>query len=305
MQEPEMSDDLDRCIQGRFRGTAEQWDVDAAWGRVASRTVSSGQATPSRSRIGAWRAAAALLIVAGSLAAWRAFSSGRAKSPVVSAVLMLEVSVPRGTHRSIDLPDGTSVRLGGGSTLRYPGALAHGARDVELDGEAFFFVAHDTARPFRVHAGAAWIRDVGTRFMVQSFAERPAVRVLVTEGRVELRRDAVASRDSAVLGAGMLGELRADGTISSHTVSIPRYTAWSEGDLVFDDATLGDVAAVLGRWFDVDVRIADPALADRRLSAEFGSEPLGQVLGAIGVALDIKVHHEGRTVTFAVQTVRR
>ena len=42
-----------------------------------------------------------------------------------------------------------------------------------------------------------------------------------------------------------------------------------------------------------------------RIAVPASSANLGPGFDAIGVALDIKVHHEGRTVTFAVQTVRR
>jgi transmembrane sensor len=91
--------------------------------------------------------------------------------------------------------------------------------------------------------------------------------------------------------------------VVSHGVDVDRYTAWTEGRLVFDGVPLRDAIAELGRWYDVDVRLADGALGARRLTAEVQGERLTEVLDAVAAALDLRYERAGRTVTLRARTV--
>ena len=158
-------------------------DVESAWQRVAARTVAVGAGEDARrgahhrtpeiavrpSRMSQrWRVAAAVLLVAASAASWRAFARPRVAPD--HTLTWREMTVPRGSRASIDLADGSRVVLNAGSRLRYSANMGTGARDVYLDGEGYFVVHHDAARPFRVHAGSAIATDVGTRFAVRAYA---------------------------------------------------------------------------------------------------------------------------------------
>ena len=295
-------------------GTKPTPGVDLAWARLRNRidaTHAPGlrlhdtpRAPTARRplRVGTpWlRIAAALVIAVGSLATWRLVSARRNASddtPNAATTFANDIRTPNGTRQTITLGDGSQVTLNAGSRLRWSDS-GHGPRDVYLDGEAYFSVTHDPARPFRVHARDAVAHDLGTRFTVRAYAELSHVEVVVTQGSVSLRRDRRALSDSAVLTAGQLGRLGESGppTIESN-VPLDRWTGWTSGSLVLESLTLADAIPQLDRWYDVAIAVPDSALAARRISSRFHDETLPQVLDAITLALGARWQQSGRTVT--------
>jgi ferric-dicitrate binding protein FerR (iron transport regulator) len=153
------------------------------------------------------------------------------------------------------LSDGTHVILGVASTLRFPGVFTH-ARDVYLDGEAFFDVVHDEAHPFAVHTARAVARDIGTKFSVRAYATRPRVEVAVAEGAVVLKPAATqpgqhARTDSAFVTRAQLGIIDSAGSVRvAHDVDLQQYLAWTEGRLMFRDVPLRDAPSAQSLvWF--------------------------------------------------------
>ena len=273
---------------------------DEAWSRLRSRIATEPTLAPApalASRPQPWlRIAAAVVIVAGSLTTWRLLASRQAM-PNAEA-LANEINTPNGARQTVTLGDGSHVTLNAGSRLRWAADFGTRARDVYLDGEAYFTVSHDATRPFRVHARDAVAHDLGTRFTVRAYAELGHVEVMVAEGSVSLRLNRNAA-DSAVLSAGQLGRLGASGipTIESN-VAVDRWTAWTTGALVLEGLTLGDALPQLERWYDVTIKV-DAGLAQRRVQARFHDETLPQVLDALSLALGAAWQQTGRSVTIS------
>jgi transmembrane sensor len=72
--------------------------------------------------------------------------------------------------------------------------------------------------------------------------------------------------------------------------------AWTRGRLVFEDASMARVTADLRRWYGVELRIDDPALALRTVRTEFpAGESVDEVLRVIGLALGAEVEMRGDT----------
>lgn len=65
-------------------------------------------------------------------------------------VAMQTITVPAGQRVNLDLPDGSNVWLNAGTTMKYPVSFMKGKREVILDGEAYFEVAHNEKSPFVV-----------------------------------------------------------------------------------------------------------------------------------------------------------
>jgi transmembrane sensor len=180
-------------------------------------------------------------------------------------------------------------------------AMGPRRRDVQLSGIAAFKVVHDANRPFIVRTALGDARDLGTQFVVRAYETDSTVEVAVSEGRVELR--SLRGQASKVeLAPGEAAVLVASGAIDVRRgVDVARATAWTSGRLVFDDVAFRDVAAELSRWFDVEIRIADPALAARRVSAVYSNPSLEGVLDALAAGLGASHERQGRTVTFRVE----
>src|SRR5439155_11312342 len=130
----------------------------------------------------------------------------------------------------VRLSDGTRVSLAPESRLTVAADYDRVARTVALEGEAYFIVVHNAARPFVVGAGAAIVRDPGTRFVVRAFGNEPSVRVLVTQGEVRLGLDAIPSDSGPRLSAGDAGRLGAhDVPRVAHRIDTTRFVAWTHG----------------------------------------------------------------------------
>lgn len=290
--------DLPRAVLG----SAQHADTEAAWqlltARIAAapraddladRRVQHAAAQPaSLKRSWLRRAsavAAALVVLVGGVATWRATRGG-------------ELVAPNGHDVTATLPDGSRLILAAGSRATWPATFGAAARIVSLEGQAWFDVVHDATRPFRVVTRDAVAEDIGTRFVVRAWPELASVEVAVEDGLVALTDTAhAANEQTTVLRAGQLGRLLRGGRVQV-TTDADVALVLTRGQLVFDDRPLSEVLPAIGRRFNVVLR-ADPALIDRHLTARFTAQSLDDVLSALALSLDVRVTTSGRTYTLA------
>ena len=256
--------------------TPSSAEIEAALASVrdrASHDARAVSASPRRASIvsldtyrSQWRgarlvAAAGVLVVVGASLVWRLAIT---RAPSASAPRSYATAA--GAMDSLMLPDGSRVLLGPGSKLALAPGFGSGAREMTLTGEARFTVVHDVARPFVIHTPAATVRDIGTVFSVHSDAAEGA-RVVVTEGAVDVQEISGASHQT--LGAGDVAVVASSGGIRVQRAAAGADDlAWTQGRLVFRDASVAQVTADLRRWYGVDVKV-DSALALRPVTANF------------------------------------
>lgn len=247
------------------------------------------------------------MAVAAGFAAVIAISQFRGRGET----LPREFQTAVGQRDSLRLPDGSTVVLAPGSRLVLASSFDKGARDVTLEGAAFFEVVHDSTRPFTVHAGGADIRDIGTAFSVKTGRDG-AVSVAVTHGIVSVGSAAGSVAGSATnrepsvapveLHAGDRGVLLGGQVAVTRGVVTDEDVAWTHGQLAYRDAPIGEVQADLQRWYGVDLQITDSALARRTLTASFKGDSAAQVLRLIALALGAEVVQRGDTVLLQPQS---
>jgi ferric-dicitrate binding protein FerR (iron transport regulator) len=77
------------------------------------------------------------------------------------------------------------------------------------------------------------------------------------------------------------------------------YTGWTTGHLVFRETPIRDAVVEIGRAYDVDIRIADSALATRTLSwtVPVTQRSLTGVLEFLTDVLDAHLVRSGRVIT--------
>ncbi|PTS87056.1 MULTISPECIES: FecR family protein [unclassified Caulobacter] len=206
-------------------------------------------------------AAAAVALVIGPVA-WRSYQG----TPTVY------VTRP-GETRDVALADGSHIRMDAASTLTVQ--LGWRERRVQMaEAQATFDVAKDKNRPFLISVGDQQVRVVGTEFNIRHFDG--ATRVTVRRGIVEVRQPALGTAPVARLVAGQsLSHVRGATRSVQTTVDPDRAFAWTEGRMVCEDETLGDMVAYLNRRYPVPIRVA-PALAGQRFSGvlELGDQDL-------------------------------
>jgi transmembrane sensor len=191
---------------------------------------------------------------------------------------------------TVTLADGSRIILGPASRL----SVSSMAREIDLEGEAFFTIVHDAAKPYTVRANGVVIRDIGTEFGVRGYTGEP-LRVFVTSGAVELARNA----DRVMLDSGDVGVVQPDGRmLRTADVVTSDDAAWTQGRLVFRDASMAQLGADLRRWFGVQLVVNDTALARRHFSGVvYTNEPADRVARTIALSLGARADRRGDTIS--------
>ena len=279
--------DSDARHQEAFNEARRVWQLTAGTQDVIHDPVSPR--LPARRQRGPWLIAASLLILAGGAAlVWRATGPGSRPGP--------EYATVRGESRRFELADGSHVELAGDSRLRV--SLTAGVRNIDLvQGEAYFQVAHDKARPFIVHAGNLHVTAVGTAFNVRTAADR--VVVAVEEGVVLVEpRD--TARDSSPdmqrinvrrgeeiavsLGKRQMQLMR----IEPNTVA-----SWRSGRLYFAREPLRSVLASVRAASGVDIRLATSSLGDLRFTGTVFNDKVSDWVEGLPAVFPVQVSQDG------------
>jgi transmembrane sensor len=188
-----------------------------------------------------------------------------------------------GEQAAVALPDGSSFDLNTNSRVEVE--YNPRIRVIRLErGEAYFKVAHDTHRPFWVHAGDRWVRAVGTAFNV--YLAPAGVEVTVSEGTVKVGNateyesppsDASYTKSAAAVTAGEQADAqgRADVIHALNATQLSRLLAWRKSSLYFQDEPLGDVVNELMRYTTLKIDIADASLRQLPVGGTFQTSPEG------------------------------
>lgn len=255
-----------------------------------------------------WRLVAAALAIVALGASVHLFGRGTSGTARLSRTdaPTREYATTRGQRAEVRLVDGTRVVLAPASRIVLPASYDSRARELTLEGEAYFDVVHDERRPFTVRTASALIHDLGTRFGVRAYAEERAVSVIVTHGLVRVGRDGEGAGSEPLLRAGDLARLRPGGmTTISHGVDTTRFTSWVRGTLVFDRTPVPDALAEIARWYDVEMLIADSTLARGTLTATLNDGSLSEAIDLVALSLDARAEERGRTITLHAGRVAR
>jgi transmembrane sensor len=249
-------------------------------------------------------AAAAIVGVLGALA-WSAHAH------TVRQTEMRELVTTPGQRVTLTLTDGTRITLGPASTIRYPREFSKGRRAVELEGEGYFEVHHNPRAPLIVRTPRAQAEDIGTTFVVRDYKTDSEPQVTVAEGQVSMGPSSTADttrqkRPLTLLSRGQVGALTSDGTTTvREDVDLGPEDGWARGDLVFRHARLRDVLPELNRWFDMDIRLAEPSLGDLEVTTAFKDESVNDALNALTAALGLVADGQGREIVLRRTGVRR
>jgi transmembrane sensor len=206
-----------------------------------------------------------------------------------------------GGFASVPMTDGSKVTLNTDSVIRV--ALTEHERRVELEqGEAFFEVAKDPARPFVVRAGKKRVIAVGTKFSVQHLDKD--IRVLVTEGKVRVEDSDSPSTPKGpdtgtILTAGDIA--RADGSAvvvqKAPPPQVEEFLSWREGYLRFHETALADAVAEMNRYNTRKIFIEDPELAVIQISGTFRPTQSDAFVRVLQDGFSIQARNEGERIT--------
>ena len=162
----------------------------------------------------------------------------------------------------ITLSDGTQVWLNAESQLIYPSLFTGEERVVELCGEGFFKVAHDSLRPFKVKVENIVTEVLGTEFNIKSYSANNT-HVTLIQGCVKVRNE--LSKEEVTIHPQEDAHLLEDGSFEVKRVDTDNYHLWTEGYFYFDNEPLVEIMKEVGRWYNVHIVFKDNAVQNLHL----------------------------------------
>jgi transmembrane sensor len=228
---------------------------------------------------GVWIGAAA------AIAASLALVVGLGLQP--AAVTSQTYETKPGETRDITLADGSHIRLNAASRITV--SLGRDVRRVQMaDAEAVFDVTHDAKRPFLIGVGDRQVRVVGTQFNLRHRADQ--VDLTVSRGTVEVRpADALGAQPTRVTIGQELTHTEGQDAQLLKVADQTAAFAWTNGQLIYRDQPLSDVAADLSRRFSVPVRTADARTAALRFSGVLVTDNEPDVLRRLSAYAPVRV----------------
>jgi len=184
------------------------------------------------------------------------------------------------------LPDSSSVALAPHSSVRYRAyRFAEGGRKVDMYGKVFFIVSHDSGNPFEVFSEDAYVRVLGTKFMVDETRPAAGTAVYVDDGKVYF-----AGSDKSgglTMTKGMSATFhRGDSVPQPDEYGQINSVAWARGSFIFDHTPLREALGVIAGHYGVSLASTD---LDKTITGEFWTEDLDTVIAVIESALDVRI----------------
>jgi transmembrane sensor len=201
------------------------------------------------------------------------------------------LTTPRGGQYHLTLADGTNVWLNAASSITYPVAFTGKTRSVKITGEAYFEVAHNAAKPFRVTSGNQTTEVLGTHFDINAYDNEPGIKTTLLEGSVRV----AAGNSKAVLKAGQQSALEGE-RLSVADVDADEAVAWKNGYFEFSEADIQTVMRQISRWYDVDVDFQGSITKETFTARIARSKNINQVLNIVKLSNAVKIEIQGRRV---------
>lgn len=232
-----------------------------------------------------------------------------------------EIKVPHGARSQITLSDGTKVWLNAGSTFRYPSHFSETSREVTLEGEAYFDVSHIDNQIFVVKTSGLDIKVFGTKFNVKSYPGEQKITTTLVNGSIaiETRNSKSApvivkpnqivtyyedSKTLKVEEAELKQQFAQVTTLPGQQILvIPEanplpQTSWKDSKWVIDSKELGDLAVLLERRYNVQIKFDNNELKKYRFTGTLADETFEQVLKVMQISAPITYSINNNLVTF-------
>ena len=173
------------------------------------------------------------------------------------SIVFTQAGTTFGEKKQLTLPDGSRIVLNSCSSLRYPNKFIGKTRTVELDGEAYFEIAHNEKMPFIVSTCNFNVRVLGTQFDVKAYRQDE----MVSEYNKKNEEKEVA--------------------------------VWIKGSLRFNHTPIRDVARELERMYNCRISFAEDQEFNNLISGEHDNQSLESVLESIRYISGVKNRKEG------------
>ncbi len=300
----------------------------AASGEHIDGTISAGTEKPGKTRHLLLRqmryaAAVAALILASAVFYWMG-----SRTQDLSVVAYNYIEAPMGSRSQVTLPDGSTVWLNAGSSIKYPSNFNLANRDLTLNGEAFFDVKKQDI-PFVVYAMDVAFRVLGTEFNLKAYDDDNTIEATLVSGSLKIEDahlDRARFREMVLEPNQKATFYRQQGDMAIHQEaeeeevvvhtpapapaaakpieriqimqksSVDHEVSWKDGILIFDGEPLVGLVRILERRYDVTFVFEDDRLKEYKYSGTLKDQTLEQVLNAMKLTSPMDYKLDEKTV---------
>lgn len=242
-----------------------------------------------------WYAAAACL--AGALVVTGYFSGWMNRSAGSKTVALKTIQVQNGEPLAVTLADGSKVTIHGGSTLLVPEIFTGQEREIFLqNGEAFFDIKSDPAKPFIVHTGNMDVRVLGTSFSIRDYNEEADGAVTVRTGKVAVNPSGETGAALHLLPGSKAALHKASRTLKPVTADTTAAFGWMQREYIFRGETLREIIKRLKHGYQVTFRVDSEALLNKRFSATFRQNTMTEIMEQLRLMGNIQYRVKGDTI---------
>lgn len=181
----------------------------------------------------------------------------------------------------LTLPDASKVTLGFNSRINYdPETFLSDSRRITFAGEGYFNIHSDAAHPFIIDAGDFEVIVTGTSFNLYCGGDDMPAELALESGNVEIIS---AGRSTHIRPSQRARIHRASGQVTVEDCpDVERVTAWTRGEIILRDASAGEVADAVRRFYGVNV-IFDSEVLDNNSSTFTGTLPMASIQDALNI----------------------
>lgn len=200
---------------------------------------------------------AVILVIGGGSGYWL-YQNGNNQHMMVAVA-------NEGIVKEIILPDGTKVWLNNLATLKYPREFSEKARNVYLDGEAYFEVTKNRHKPFTVQSDAMRVRVLGTTFNFKCDKNYRIAEATLIEGEIEVKGN--KEEGQIILAPGQRAELnKNNGRLTVKQVDAKMDAVWHDNLIPFQKADIFTISKALERFYDIKIILSPDMRADKTYS---------------------------------------
>ena len=222
-----------------------------------------------------WMRVAAMLFLPLLTAAGMYFYMDKAESSNAPLVIAVE----RGQKANITLPDGSKVWLNSQSKLTYSPNFNLKKRELQLNGEAYFEVAHNPDKPFIVHSNDIAVEALGTAFGVKAYNEDNLISSILMKGKV---RVTTPDGESILMpNDRIMYDKTSHKKVLSTVTNAIDFTGWIHNELHFENESLGEISKTLQRVYNVEIIYVSEKLRNQRYTGTLNNNSLESVLNII------------------------
>ena len=180
---------------------------------------------------------------------------------------MQTITVPAGQRVNLDLPDGSNVWLNAGTTMQYPVSFMTDKREVILDGEAYFEVAHNEKSPFVVHTSTLDVEVLGTKFNVEAYSKKAVFEASLMQGKIRVKSP--LNEKAAVVLLPNYKTILKDGRLVVSKIDDYNVYRWKEGLYCFKSKPFIQIMEDLERYYDMKIQVDKKSIESVALTGKF------------------------------------